>query len=155
MPRCEGAAARSRTRSCRAIPAAIRIKIAEIFRGLSDGIFTELAAPAEGSSPYAISTIRRNLQREYIKRLSTMVLGPKNDQTLGGYRYVIFYGMAAQPPPDAKNLARLHLSEIGEKIDKLLGRQELKIDDTTLAHLKEIRFRIDKVLKANLNANEP
>ena len=31
----------------------------------------------------------------------------------------------------------------------------MKVDDTTLAHLKEIHFRIDKVLKANLSANEP
>ena len=29
------------------------------------------------------------------------------------------------------------------------------IDDTSLAHLKENRNRIEKVLKANLNANEP
>ena len=51
------------------------IKIAEIFRALSDGIFNELASPpADGTSPYGISTIRRNLQREYVKRLSTMVL---------------------------------------------------------------------------------
>jgi hypothetical protein len=54
-----------------------------------------------------------------------------------------------------ENLARLHLDEIGQKIDKLLGQKDLPIDDTTLAHLKEIRFRIERVLKANLNANEP
>ncbi len=65
--------------------------------------------------------------------------------------------MACSPsaPTDAKNLARLHLDEIGQKIDKLLAPQDLKVDDTTLAHLKELRFRIDRVLKANLNANEP
>jgi hypothetical protein len=58
-------------------------------------------------------------------------------------------------PPDAKNLARLHLEEIGQKIDKLIYQRDIKIDDTSRAHLKEIRHRIDKVLKANLNANEP
>ena len=84
-----------------------------------------------------------------------MVLGPKNDPFFGGYRFIIFFGRQSPAPPDAKNLARLHLDEIGQKIDKLLGQQDSKIDDTTLAHLKEIRFRIDKVLKANLNANEP
>ena len=42
-------------------------------------------------------------------------------------------------PPDAKNLARLHLDEIGQKIDKLIGQKDTKIDDTSLAHLKEIR----------------
>jgi hypothetical protein len=137
-------------------PGAMPLKIAEIFRSLSDGIFTELSRPADDSASFAISTIRRNLQREYIKRLSEMVLGPKNDPYFGyGYRYIIFYGGMDSSPADAKNLARLHLEEIGEKIDKLIGQKDAKIDDTSLAHLKEIRHRIDKVLKANLNANEP
>jgi hypothetical protein len=138
-------------------PGSDPLKIAEVFRALSDGVFTELAAPpANGSpSPFTISTVRRNLQREYIKRLSTMVLGPRNDYFSGRMAYIIFYGARTSAPADAKNLARLHLEEIGQKIDKLLGQQGVKIDDTTLAHLKEIRFRIDKVLKANLNANEP
>jgi hypothetical protein len=69
------------------------IKIAEIFRALSDGIFSEVGS--------------------------------------------------------------LHLDEIGQKIDKLFQQNERKFDDTTLAHLKEIRFGIDRVLKASLNANEP
>jgi hypothetical protein len=137
-------------------PGTSPIKVAEIFRSLSDGIFTELSGPASGSSAFSISTLRRNLQREYVKRLSTMVLGPRNEPNFyGGYRFVIFYGMASPAPPDAKNLARLHLDETGQKIDKLLAQTDLKVDDTTLAHLKEIRFRIDKVLKANLSANEP
>jgi hypothetical protein len=136
-------------------PGSNAIKIAEIFRGLSDGIFAELAVPSSGAAPHSISTIRRNLQREYVKRLSTMVLGSRNEPLFGGYRFAIFYGLAASAPPDARNLARLHLSEIGEKIDKLTAERDLKIDDTTMAHLKEMRFRIDRVLKANLNANEP
>jgi hypothetical protein len=133
------------------------LKIAEIFRSLSDGIFTELCAQTSTSTPFTISTIRRNLQREYIKRLSEMVLGPKQDPYLFySYRYIIFYGdLMGSAPPDAKNLARLHLEEIGQKIDKLTGQKDVKIDDTTLAHLKDIRHRIDKVLKANVNANEP
>ncbi len=131
------------------------LKIAEVFRSLSDGIFTELGAPPSGSSPFTISTIRRNLQREYVKRLSDMVLGPKNDYSLGGYRYILFYGGQSSPPPDAKNLARLHLDEVGRKIETLVGKKDLKMEDTTLAHLKEIQFRISKVLNANLNVNEP
>ncbi len=84
-----------------------------------------------------------------------MVLGPKNNSSSYGYAYVIFYGGQSSPPPDAKNLARLHLDEIGRKIDALVGHKDLKIDDTTLAHLKEIQFRIAKVLNANLSVNEP
>src|SRR5262249_48284895 len=96
------------------------LQIAEIFRALSEGILTELTTTppsAKESSPYTISTIRRNLQREYIKRLSTMVLGPRREPFSSGYRFIIFYGMESSAPPDAKNLARLHLDEIGQKID--------------------------------------
>ncbi len=132
------------------------LKIAEIFRSLSDGIFSEISAPAGGPAQFTVSTIRRNLQREYIKRLNNMVLGPKNDNSFGlGYRYIVFYGDMGSAPPDAKNLARLHLDEIGQKIDKVIGQKDIKIDDTSMAHLKEIRHRIERVLKANLNANEP
>jgi hypothetical protein len=132
------------------------IKIAEIFRSLSEGVFSELSAAPGTAGQFNISTIRRNLQREYVKRLSNMVLGPRNDNMYGqGYRYIVFYGDMGSAPPDAKNLARLHLDEIGQKIDKLVGQKDVKIDDTSLAHLKEIRQRIERVLKANLNANEP
>jgi hypothetical protein len=133
------------------------LKIAEVFRSLSDGIFTEVAAlpSKEAKAPFAISTVRRNLQREYIKRLSSMVLGPKNDSSMSGFGFVIFFGLSSPPPADAKNLARLHLEQIGRQIDNVLQVPGVKIDDTTLAHLTEIRFRIDKVLKANLNVNEP
>jgi Met-zincin/Domain of unknown function (DUF5117) len=151
-----GVLARIQNQELQSNPGTNPLKIAEIFRTLADGIFTEVASPpAEGASPYAISTIRRNLQRDYIKRLSNIVLGPKSDRSYGGYSFIVVLGGSSSYPPDAKNLARLHLDEIGQKIDKLLEQKSRKIDDTTLAHLKEIRFRIDKVLKAGLNANEP
>src|SRR5262249_54743715 len=113
------------------------------------------ATPPRRPAPLQMPTTRRTLQREYVKRLSTMVLGPRREPFSGGYRFIVFYGLESAAPPDAKNLARLHLDEMGQKIDKLLGQKDLPIDDTTLAHLKEIRFRIERVLKANLNANEP
>jgi hypothetical protein len=138
-------------------PGANPLKIEEVFRAFTDGIFTELAAPAEGEpAATTISTIRRNLQREYVKRLSTMVLGPRSNNDLGAYYgYVILLGGSSSTPPDARNLARLHLDEIGREIDEAVARKDAKIDDTTLAHLKEMRHRIDQVLKAQLNANEP
>ena len=137
-------------------PEAKPLKIAEVFRSLSDGIFSELTpgSPKAGS-PFAISTIRRNLQREYIKRLSTVVLGSPNGGSASPYGFVVFYGMPSSPPADARNLARLHLEEIGQQIDKFLGQAGLKIDETSRAHLKEIRFRINNVHVARLNANEP
>jgi hypothetical protein len=85
-----------------------------------------------------------NLQREHVERLSTMGLGPRREPFSGGYRSIIFYGLESSAPPDARNLARLHLDEFGQKIDNLLSQKDLPIDDTTPAHLKEIRFRIER-----------
>ncbi|OJW20507.1 MAG: hypothetical protein BGO49_04570 [Planctomycetales bacterium 71-10] len=137
-------------------PGSNPLKIEEVFRAFTDGVFSELAPPPAGPSPTAVSTARRNLQREYVKRLSAMVLGPKaNNNYLAMYSYVILLGGSSSTPPDAKNLARLHLGEIRDKIGEVVARKEPKIDDTTLAHLKELRHRIDQVLDAKLDANEP
>ena len=107
-------------------------------------------------SPYAISTIRRNLQREYIKRLSTMVLGPRSGPLATAATASSSSSAASpRPRPTPRTWPGCTSTRSASKIDKLLGQQGLKIDDTTLAHLKEIHFRIDKVLKANLNVNEP
>ena len=57
-------------------------------------------------------------------------------------------------PADARSLARLHLGEIGERIDKALERKDIKLDDTTRAHLKESRQRITKVLDASLQVRD-
>ena len=54
------------------------LAMAEVFRALTDGISAELSGPslADGKArPVSCSTIRRNLQREYLRRLSTIVLG--------------------------------------------------------------------------------
>src|SRR5262249_48238639 len=148
--------ARIQNQEIQSNPGSNPLKISEIFRALSDGIFSEVAAPpAAGSGPFAISTIRRNLQREYIKRLSAMVLGPRYDRDLSAYRFTVVLGGSSSVPPDAKNLARLHLTEIGEKISKLVGQKDCKVDDTTLAHLKDIQIRVERVLKAGLYTNEP
>ena len=86
--------------------------------------------------PVELTIVRRNLQRDYVKNLSTIVL------TGGG------------APPDARSLARLHLKAIDGKIGKLLGDKAVTVDDTTRAHLEESRERIAKVLSASLTAEE-
>ena len=81
MPRSQRALHRIQNQELQSNAGSDPLKIAEIFRALTEGIFTEVASPpAAAVAPYGISTIRRNLQREYVKRLSTMVLGPKNDR---------------------------------------------------------------------------
>ena len=137
------------------------LKMAEIFRALTDGIWSELANPSAGSagdgkgrSSLSLSTIRRNLQREHLRKLCTMVLGNRRSPYEDLYGFVIFYG-GSSLPADARSLARMHLKQLAERLDTTLGQKDLTIDDTTRAHLEECRHRIQKVLDAGHDVNEP
>lgn len=130
-------------------PASNPLKVSEVFRTLTDGIWTELNAPADQA--VAISTIRRNLQREHVKRLAGMALGDRANAARDSFVFVVFDGGGV--PADAKSLARLHLKEVRDKATKLLENPNAKLDDTTRAHLDECRDRINKVLDASLQAN--
>jgi hypothetical protein len=137
------------------------LRMAEVFRALTDGIWTELSIPpvsgeakgAEGRQ-IILSTIRRNLQREHLRRLGGIVLGDRRGSAADQFLYVVFTG-AGSYPPDARSLARLHLREIADRIGKALDQKDLRIDDTTRAHLEESRHRIAKILEAGLDSNEP
>jgi hypothetical protein len=135
---------------------------AEVFRGISDGVWSELADPAAAKSgagadgkTFGLSTVRRNLQREHLRRLAVIALG--NGRPAGFddvYRYVTFFN-AGRYPADARSLARMHLRETDARIAKLLARKDLPVDDTTRAHLEECRDQIAKVVDAGLQIREP
>ncbi len=127
---------------------------------LTDGIWSDLdhlpTSAESKNAKFALSTIRRNLQREYLRRLGTMVLGNSPNPYGDSYTYVVFLGgRGGSVPADARALARLHLKEISSRIGKVLETTNLGIDDTSRAHLEESRHRIAKVLEANLDAREP
>jgi hypothetical protein len=132
--------------------------IAEVFRSVTDGIWGELlnGAPKEDKWTLPSSIIRRNLQREHIKKLSTLVLGQK---ARSGYSFYYdddyFYGGgASSAPPDARSLARMHLREISKRIQTTLEDRQAAVDETTRAHLEECRERIAKVLSASMQVND-
>jgi hypothetical protein len=129
----------------------------EVFRSLTDGIWSDLDhVPGDRNAKFRLSVIRRNLQREHLRRLSNLVLGnnPRSYDDL--FVYVIFRrGGNSAVPADARALARLHLKEIHGRIGKVVETTNLNIDDTSRAHLEESRQRIGKVLDANLDAREP
>ncbi len=146
--------ARLQNQELQADPASKPLKISEVFRALTDGIWSELKGPAADAKEktLAISTLRRNLQREYLKRLSTMVLGERVPSINDRYTFV-YFDSAGSAPADARALARLHLKEIRDKIGAALALKDVLIDDTTKAHLEECHDRIGKVLDAGLDAN--
>jgi hypothetical protein len=130
------------------------LEMSEIFRTLTDSVWSELAADSsENSEKFEISLIRRNLQREHLRKLSTIVVGQQRNPLYDLYGYVSFYGGAYQYPADARSLARMHLKELDQKVEKALKSEDIKIADATRAHLEEVREQIDKVLEAKLSSN--
>jgi hypothetical protein len=127
------------------------LTIAELFRSVTDAVWSE---NGKDQKP-ATSVVRRNLQREHLKHLFTLVLGEGNGGARGFGGLLIVLGGGGGVPPDARSLARLHLREIGRRIDKALGEKELALDDTSRAHLEECQERIAKVLGASMQVQEP
>jgi hypothetical protein len=124
--------------------------VAEVFRCLTDSIWTEEKADDKAA---VSSVLRRNLQREHVKDLERLVLGPR--QPAGGMMLFVGLGGGGRVPPDARSLARLHLREIGKRIETALNDRQRPLDDTTRAHLEECQERISKTLGASMQVNEP
>jgi Met-zincin/Domain of unknown function (DUF5117)/Domain of unknown function (DUF5118) len=113
------------------------LTVAEVFRGLTDGVWGDAVVDGkDNKKTLASSVVRRNLQREYVKELSAIVVGH------------------SPVPSDARSLARFHLRELNRKLDKLLADKQLELEETTRAHLEECHERIAKVLSSSVQAME-
>jgi hypothetical protein len=103
-----------------------RFTMADMFLGLETAIWAELHHPIR-----AISSLRRNLQREHLKTLSRVALRT--------------YGV----PEDATSLARASLKRIAENLEVKLADTRLS-DPTSRAHLEETYARINATLEAQI-----
>jgi hypothetical protein len=106
------------------------LTIAEVMRVLTDSAFADLPTGADKAGSEKSSIIRRNLQRAYVAELTRQVLR-------GGV-------------PDARSLARMHLKDVGKRIDLALGDKKAPPEDTVRAHLEETKEQIAKVLGATV-----
>jgi hypothetical protein len=133
------------------------LTLAEVFRGLTTSIWSDLDSKEakDGKRTLASSIIRRNLQREHLKKLATMVLGESRRGGSFEDLFIIIGGGRTGLPPDARSLARLHLRELGKRVEVVLNDKQTALDDTTRAHLEECQERITKVLSASVQVNEP
>jgi hypothetical protein len=151
--------ARIQNNSLKCDPDEQPLTIAEVFRCMTDGIWSEFpAAPKngkEGAPSIATSIVRRNLQREHLKNLTRLVLGEKPPG--GGMNFIIilFGSSSTVAPPDARSLARMHLRDINRRIETTLNNRQITLEDTTRAHLEASRERIAKVLGASVQVNDP
>ncbi len=140
-------------------PDAKPLQVAEVFNAITGSIFREVgldpSKPLETGKPTTVtcSTIRRNLQREYFRRLATMVLGERKSPMSDYYGFILFMGNSSYPA-DAKSLARLHLKRIGDAVGKVLDTKDVALDDTCRAHFEELRQNITKTLNAEVASNE-
>jgi hypothetical protein len=130
------------------------LRVPEVFDSLTKAIWSELPA-ADQPAPTGkleLSIIRRNLQREHVKRLSQMVLGSGGPSAIS-FADLMFMSMGSgSTPADARALARLHLTQISDRINR--GLQAPEKDPYAEAHLTELKDRIEKVLAAGLELRE-
>ena len=114
---------------------------AELIERLTKSIFSEVDGLKEAeysNRKPAVTSLRRNLQRYYLKKLSTMALG----QTTGA-------------PEDCQTIAYAELSSLRGRINGLLNRNNLKLDSYSRAHLMESAERIQKVLDSRVTVSSP
>jgi hypothetical protein len=112
---------------------------AELIERLTKTVFSELNSLDEGdftNRKPAISSIRRNLQREYLRRLSRLAMGD------------------TFAPDDCQTIAYAELSSLEANINQLL-KSNAKLDSYSRAHLLESASRIRKVLAAELALQRP
>jgi hypothetical protein len=106
--------------------------IAELMGTLSNSIWSEL-----GGTPQNTKSIRRNLQRSHLSEMIRILM---NERTP-------FMSLLA--PEDARSLARLELTQLSERIERV-ARSGAALDATSRAHLLETKVRIDRALNASV-----
>ena len=112
---------------------------AELIRRLTRTVFSEVQSVDGGEytnrNP-AISSLRRNLQRMYLRRLSNLAMG------------------RTRAPEDCQTMAYAELSSLEGRIKRLL-KKDVKLDSYSRAHLQESVSRIHKVLDARFSLTSP
>ncbi len=112
---------------------------AELLERLTKTIFAEVDKTADGeytNRKPAISSLRRNLQRTYLKRVARLAMG-----TSGA-------------PQDCQTVAYVELNSLEGRINNLL-KTNAKLDTYSRAHLEETATRIHKVIDAHLTLVQP
>lgn len=126
----------------KAAPDADLLTTAELLDRLTKSIFAEIddLKPGEYSNREpAISSLRRNLQRTYLKNLAALAIGN------------------GPAPQDCQTVAYLELTNVQQKMNDVLKNKNVapKLDTYTKAHLLESAARIQKVLDARLTMSAP
>jgi hypothetical protein len=112
---------------------------AELMERLTKAIFVEVEVAPTGeftNRKPAISSLRRNLQRRYLKQLASVALGD------------------TAAPEDCQTIANMELEKLEGRIKAALAGGA-KLDSYTQAHLQDSAKRIRKVLDSQLLTFSP
>ena len=112
---------------------------AELLDRLTRSIFSEVDNLEGGeytNRKPGITSLRRNLQRIYLRKLSNIALGRTGT------------------PEDCQTIAYVQISELADRMEKLLN-SNVTLDSYSRAHLKESATRIRKVVDAKLSIPAP
>ncbi|MFO0904167.1 MAG: zinc-dependent metalloprotease [Pirellulales bacterium] len=112
---------------------------AELIERLTKAVYSEVDTVKEGdfnNRKPAISSVRRNLQRSYLRQLSNIALGKSG------------------APDDCQTIAYAELGSLAARIDQML-KSNVKLDSYSRAHLQETASRIQKVLDARITVASP
>ena len=94
---------------------------ADLLEGLTKAVYSEVDTTKEGeftNRKPAISSLRRNLQRDYLRRISELAMGETS------------------APADCQTVAYAELGKLKKRIDSLVDGQ-VKLDSYSKAHLQE------------------
>lgn len=117
------------------------ITLPELFDTIRNSVWSELESPEAKrytARQPLISSLRRNLQREFLDRMVDLT---KPDD---------FLGAAGRP---VSNLALMHLRGLYGDINTLLKGDQVEADAYSRSHLEEAALRIQKVLDAQFIYN--
>ncbi len=116
------------------------LSTAEVIERINSAVFAELNTIKDDGDytnrKPAISSVRRNLQRDQLRRLSRLAMGQTS------------------APDDCQTIAYAELDALQKKMNRVLEDNE-KLDSYTRAHLQESANRIGKVLDARLTLSSP
>lgn len=113
---------------------------AELLERLTAAVFSEtknLPAGDYTNRKPAISSLRRNLQRHYLRELSELALG------------------RTSAPDDCQTVAYIQLVDLQGQLKALSMKEGVKLDTYSRAHVQETIERIGKVLDARLVVASP
>lgn len=119
-------------------------RMADLFSSLDGAIWSEL-----DQGKREIPSVRRNLQREYLKRLIRMAIRKDAGGSSGSWWNPEKPPAMPALPEDATTLARASLARLDGKIRRALLRKT-PMDATTRAHLEETRSRIRAALDSRM-----